>query len=165
MDDILLTGSNPSHLQTLIHHMHSAFAMKELGDISYFLGISIQSLGDSYFLSQQKYASDILVKAGMTSCKSCSIPSSMKPPLNPVTSLPFAQPRLYRSLVGALQYLTITRPNLSLAVNQACQYMHAPTNGHFALVKRILRFVKGSLSHGLIFTPSTFDVHGYSNSN
>lgn len=122
-------------------------------------------LGILILLSQQKYASDILVKAGMTSCKSCPTPSSMKHPLNPVASLPFAQPQLYRSLVRALQYLTIARPNLSLAVNQACQYMHAPTNDHFALVKRILRFVKGSLSYGLIFHPSSFTLQAFSDSN
>ncbi|XP_028103199.1 uncharacterized protein LOC114302382 [Camellia sinensis] len=165
VDDILLTGNNPSHLQALIHQMHSTFAMKELGDLSYFLGISIQAVGDSYFLSQSKYASDILLKAGMTSCKPCPTPMSMKLVDTPAANLLFHQPQLYRSLVGVLQYLTLTRPDLSFAVNQACQYMHAPTNAHFALLKRILRFVQSSLSHGLTFRPSSFELQAFSDSN
>lgn len=62
---------------------------------------------------------------------------------------------LYRSIVGSLQYLTITKPKLSHAVNYVCQFMHAPTQGYFAAVKRILRYVKGSLHQGLHFTPSS----------
>ncbi|XP_028062619.1 uncharacterized protein LOC114265948 [Camellia sinensis] len=119
VDDILVTGNSSSHIQSLVAQMHTAFAMKELGDISYFLGISIQAYGNTYFLSQHKYAFDILIKAGMTTCKPFNSPMSVKPSLGPDSALPFNQPELYRSVVGALQYLTITRPDLSFYVNQA----------------------------------------------
>lgn len=55
----------------------------------------------------------------------------------------------YRSIVGALQYLTITRPDLSFAVNTVAQFMHNPMIGHYKLVKRILRYVNGTLNLGL----------------
>ncbi|XP_028108000.1 uncharacterized protein LOC114306874 [Camellia sinensis] len=165
VDDILVTGNSSSHIQSLLAQMHTAFAMKELGDISYFLGISIQAYGDSYFLSQHKYASDILIKAGMTTCKPYNSPMSIKPSLGPDSALPFNQPELYRSVVGALQYLTITRPDLSFSGNQACKHMHAPTNAHFAAVKRLLRFVKGTLAHGRTFSPSSFELQAFSDSN
>ncbi|XP_028057635.1 uncharacterized protein LOC114261559 [Camellia sinensis] len=173
VDDILVTGSNSSHIDSLIAHMHIVFAMKELGNISYFLGVSNKACGDSYFLSQHKYASDILLKAGMANYKPCSFPISVKPSLSlslslslsPDSHLPFGQPELYRSIVGALQYLTITRPDLSLSINQACQHMHTPTVGHFASVKRLLRFVQGTLTHGLTFSPSSFDLQAFSDSN
>ncbi|XP_042974809.1 uncharacterized mitochondrial protein AtMg00810-like [Carya illinoinensis] len=61
----------------------------------------------------------------------------------------FSDPTLFRSLAGALQYLTITRPDLSFNVNSICQYMHAPTEDHFRALKRILRYVKGTVHHGL----------------
>ena len=77
----------------------------------------------------------------------------------------FFQSKLYRCLVGALQYLTITRPDLSLAVNYACQKMQAPTVGHFAALKRILRYLKGTLSHGLTFSPSSLQLQAYSDSD
>ncbi|XP_028072319.1 uncharacterized protein LOC114274560 [Camellia sinensis] len=145
--------------------MHTAFAMKELGNISYFLGVSIKDYGDSYFLSQHKYASEILLKAGMANCKPCNSPSSVKPSLSSDSHIPFSQPKLYRSIVGSLQYLMITRPDLSLSVNQACQHMHAPTVGHFASIKRLLRFIQGTLTHGLTFNPSSFDLQAFSDFN
>ncbi|GKD54334.1 putative zinc finger, CCHC-type containing protein, partial [Tanacetum coccineum] len=64
------------------------------------------------------------------------------------------RPYLYRLLVGALQYLTITRPDLSYAVNQVSEFRHPPTQDHFQAVKRILRYVKGTLSYGLSFDHS-----------
>ncbi|KAF5444723.1 hypothetical protein F2P56_033831, partial [Juglans regia] len=67
----------------------------------------------------------------------------------------FADVTLYRSLVGALQYLTITRPDLAYSVNSVSQYLHAPTDAHFQAVKRILRYVKGTLHFGLSFTASS----------
>ncbi|GJX03534.1 uncharacterized mitochondrial protein-like protein, partial [Tanacetum coccineum] len=78
----------------------------------------------------------------------------------------FANPTLYRSLVGALQYLTITRPDLSYAVNQASQFLHAPTDAHFQSVKRILRYVKGTITYGLIFRrPHSNSILGYSDAD
>ncbi|XP_028099679.1 uncharacterized protein LOC114299191 [Camellia sinensis] len=77
----------------------------------------------------------------------------------------FSNPALYRSLVGALQYLIITRPDISLAVNHSCQHMHSLTVGHFAVVKQLLRFVKGTIGHSLTYFPSSFDIHAFSDSN
>ncbi|XP_028125088.1 uncharacterized protein LOC114322022 [Camellia sinensis] len=165
VNDILLIISNQSYLASLSTPMHNAFSMKELGDISYFLGISVQSSAQGFFLSQQKYALELLLKDGMTTCKPYATPTSAKPSLTNVDSLPFSQPFLYRSLVGALQYLTITRPELSYVVNQACQHMNAPTVAHFSAVKRILQYIKGSISHGLLFTPGSFHLIAYSDSN
>lgn len=71
-------------------------------------------------------------------------------------STPFTNPALFRSIVGALQYLTITRPDIAFSVNQACQHMHSPSVGAFAGVKRLLRFIKGIIDHGLVFQPSSF---------
>lgn len=102
MDDILITGNSPSLITQLVHHMQRAFSMKDLGSVSYFLGISIQSKGDGYLLSQSKYASDILGIAGMLNCKSCASPISVKLSVSSSDSLPFSQPALYRSIVGAL---------------------------------------------------------------
>ncbi|KAF5472864.1 hypothetical protein F2P56_009535 [Juglans regia] len=67
---------------------------------------------------------------------------------------PFLNRTLYRSFVGALQYLTITRPDIAHAVNSVSQFLHAPTTDHFLVVKRILHYVKGTLHFSLIFRSS-----------
>ena len=59
----------------------------------------------------------------------------------------------YRSIVGALQYLTITRPDLSYVVSQVCQFMHSPKTTHWAAIKRILRYLKATFNHGLLYKP------------
>ncbi|XP_058219670.1 uncharacterized mitochondrial protein AtMg00810-like [Rhododendron vialii] len=160
-----LTGNSPTHLQHLISQMHYAFSMKELGSLSYFLGIAVQSCAKGLFLSQSKYAREILHKAGLADCKPCISPSVIKPTSSSVSSAPFAFLVLFRSIVGALQYLTITRPDLAFAVNQAYQHMHFPTVGDFAAVKRLLRYLKGTIDHGLIYQPSSFELHAFSDSD
>ncbi|XP_028071618.1 uncharacterized protein LOC114273984 [Camellia sinensis] len=165
VDDILITSSDIKHIQTLVTQIHQLFSMKELRSISYFLGISVESTVSGFVLSQPTYAQDILHKARMLDCKPCYSPIAVKPTVTPTCDHSFANPTLYRSVVGALQYLTITRPDLSFGVNQLCQHMQDPTNAHFFAVKRVLRFVKGTLHHGLTYIPSSFDLHAYSDSN
>lgn len=82
------------------------------------------------------------------------------------TSLSNDEQFLYRSIVGGLQYLTITRPDLSFAINRVWQYIQAPTDAHWAAVKRILRFVKGTADQGLKFQTSTTDtLHAFSDAD
>ncbi|XP_043700131.1 uncharacterized mitochondrial protein AtMg00810-like [Telopea speciosissima] len=64
----------------------------------------------------------------------------------------------YRSVVGALHYVTLTRPDVAFSVNKVCHYMHAPTEGHWALVKRILRYLKATRTHGLLIEQSTDNI-------
>ncbi|XP_058209850.1 uncharacterized mitochondrial protein AtMg00810-like [Rhododendron vialii] len=116
--------------------------------------------------SLDRYAKEILHKAGLSECKPCSSPSMVKASVLPSdSSAPFAFPALFRSIVGALQYLTITRPGIAFSVNQACQHMHAPTVANFAAVKRLLRYLKGTLEHGLVYQPSFFALNAYSDSD
>ncbi|XP_028053049.1 uncharacterized protein LOC114257489 [Camellia sinensis] len=164
--DILLTGSDPLYIAYLIQQIHATFSMKELGFVNYFLGISVTKTFVGYVLSQQKYASKILAKAGMNDCKSYSSPMAIKvSTLSFDADLPLSQPSIYRSLVGALQYLTITRPNLASVVNHVCQFMQALLNSHFASVKRLLRYIKGILGRGLHFSSGSLILNAYSDSD
>lgn len=102
-------------------------------------------------LSQTKYARDIQTKANMQDCKPCITPSGTNTELFPKDSEPFDQPSLYRSLIGGLQYLTLTRPDLFYSVNKLSQFLQAPTQSHWKACKRILRYIKGTLDHGFFF--------------
>ncbi|XP_019155769.1 PREDICTED: uncharacterized protein LOC109152517 [Ipomoea nil] len=108
---------------------------------------------------------DLLGRSGMVDCKPITTPATVTKPVTPSEEL-FENPTQYRRIVGALQYLTITRPDLAYVVNRLCQFMHSSTVDHWALVKRVIRYIKGTLDYGLRLTssPST-SIHAFSDSD
>ena len=130
VDDIINTGNSSSFVSTIIKLLGKDFDLKDLGLLHYFLGLQIDYTSIGLFVHQTKYAFDLLQKFGMTDCKPCKTPCSPNHHLLPNDSPLLSNAKSYRSLVGALQYLTFTRPNLSFAVQQACQYMSNPTYNH-----------------------------------
>ena len=102
-------------------------------------------------LTQRKYALDLLHRVSMENCKPTPTPLHATDRLARETGTPLGteDSTRYRSIVGGLQYLTLTRPDLSFAVNKVCQYLSQPTDVHWEAVKRILRYIKGTLSMGL----------------
>ncbi|XP_022874276.1 uncharacterized protein LOC111393111 [Olea europaea var. sylvestris] len=155
VDDIVLTGNNASLLNGFIRQLHSEFATKDLGSLSYFLGLEVTSSSIGLFLSQTKYTRDILARAQLLDCKPMTTPMAFAQRLSS-NGPPFVDVIFFCSLVGALQYLTITRPDFVYLVNSVSQYLHAPTNDHFQAVKHILQYVKGTLHFSLMFTASSF---------
>ncbi|XP_022871003.1 uncharacterized protein LOC111390228 [Olea europaea var. sylvestris] len=154
VDDIIITGNNSSLLARFTRTLNSEFVTKDLGSLSYFLSLEATPTSDGLFISQLKYVRDILTRAQLLDSKLVHTPMIVSQHLSADGSL-FSNPTLYRSLVGALQHLTITRPDIAHAVNSVSQFLHAPTNDHFLAVKRILRYVKGTIHYGLHFRPST----------
>jgi len=98
---------------------------------------------------------EILDRAGMAECKLCSTPVDTNPKVVAANGAPVSDPTDFRSLAGALQYLTFTRPDISYAVQQVCLHMHDPREPHLASLKRILRYVRGTLHLGLLLRPSS----------
>jgi len=165
IDDILLTGSNSTMLHRLIQLLSSEFKLRDLSNVYYFLSIEVQSIAMSLILRQHKYIFDILAQAGMTSYKPVDTPIST----SKVTIMPdplFSNPTQFHQIVGALQYLTFTRPDIYFAINKVCQFMHAPTDSHWGAVKCILRYLQGTTTYGLHITRgSSFDLHGFTNTD
>ena len=91
----------------------------------------------------------------MTDCKPCSTPVDTQAKLSADLGDPVADPTAYRSLAGALQYLTFTRPDLTYAVQQVCLHMHDPRESHLAALKRLLRYVRGTVDLGLVLHRSS----------
>ncbi|XP_074293345.1 uncharacterized protein LOC141620346 [Silene latifolia] len=118
VDDIVLTASIPTLLRSIISRLSNEFAMKDLGALHHFLGINVTRSRNDLFLSQTQYAKEIITRAKMGSCKPCSTPVEPGAKLSTATGPKFEDPVLYRSLAGALQYLTITRPDITYAVQQ-----------------------------------------------
>ncbi|XP_071695355.1 uncharacterized mitochondrial protein AtMg00810-like [Rutidosis leptorrhynchoides] len=139
--------------------------MTDLGPLNYFLGISVTSTSSGMFLSQRTYAADIRERADMTGCQPSRTPVDTGSKLS-ATGPPVANPTLYRSLAGALQYLTFMRPDISYAVQQICLFMHDPREQHYSALKRILRYIQGTLDHGLqLYVSSTTSLTAYSDAD
>jgi hypothetical protein len=138
VDDIILTASTTTLLHNIIHQLHFEFAITDLDHLQHFLGISVQRTHDGLFLSQHQYAYELLDLAHMSHCNPCLTldDTKFKPSLS--DDNPLANPTEYRSITGALQYLTLIRPDIFFAVKQACLFMHSPTDRHLHLVKQIL---------------------------
>jgi hypothetical protein len=157
VDDIVLTASSTHLLRKVILALQREFAMKDLGALHHFLGMQVQRTSDGMVLSQRQYMLDILDRAGMAECKPCTTPVDTSPKIYADSGAPVTDPSDYRSLAGALQYLTFTRLDIAYAVQQVCLHMHDPREPHLAALKRILRYVRGTLHLGLHLRPSTQD--------
>nr|XP_034924377.1 uncharacterized mitochondrial protein AtMg00810-like [Populus alba] len=165
VDDMLLTGSTPSLVSNFIMVLSSEFAMKDLGPIHHFLGMEITPTTSGLHLSQSHYALTILERSNMVDCKPMSTPLEAKTKISSNNTL-MEDPSYYRGIVGALQYLTLTRPDLSFSVNYVSQFMHAPTMTHLKMVRRILRYVKGTIEMGLHFSSHiTLDLFAFSDAD
>jgi hypothetical protein len=147
VDDMIITG-----IQELKQFLSQHFEMKDLGPLSYFIGLEISSSSDGYYLTQAKYISDLLSRANLTDSKIVDILIELNTRLPPDDCEPLRDFTLYRHLVGSLIYLTVTWPDISYDVHQVSQFMVAPRFIHFSAVLRILRYLKGTLFHGLYFS-------------
>jgi hypothetical protein len=140
VDDIVVVSSSSQAVTTLLQDLGNEFALKDLGALRYFLGIEVSQLKDGILLSQEKYTQEIIHKLGMQKCKPSSTPLYTSEKLSVREGEPLSQEEAtkYRSAVGALQYVTLTRPDVAFSVNKVCQFLHTPTSAHLTAVKRIL---------------------------
>ncbi|XP_060674740.1 retrovirus-related Pol polyprotein from transposon RE1 isoform X2 [Ziziphus jujuba] len=149
VDDIIITGNNAIFVNQLIGDLNQQFSLKDLGDLHFFLGIEVHRSEGVMHLTQSKYIRDLLQKSKMDGAKEVSSPMLTGRHLSLYDGDMFDNPELYRSTVGALQYLTITRPEISFSVNKLSQFLHAPTTDHWETCKRLLRYLKGTIQYGL----------------
>jgi hypothetical protein len=123
VDDIVLTASTANLLHRMIVALQREFAMKDLGPLHHFLGITGERRPQGLFLHQCQYAIDILERAGMSDCKPCSTPVDTQAKLSEDDEPPVTDATSYRSLTGALHYLIFSRPDITYTVQQVCLHM------------------------------------------
>ena len=152
VDDILITGDDPALVHQLIKDLHFEFALKSLGSVNYFLGFEVFRNSTGIYLHQRKYVLDLLQSTHMLDSKPQDTPMCPSVKLSLDSGVPLEDPTPYRRIVGALQYLTMTRPDISFAVNKLSQYLKSPTTQHWSACKRVLRYLAGTSSLGLCFT-------------
>ena len=135
VDDLIFTGNNPKLISEFREAMISQFEMTDLGLMSYFLGIEVHQLDDGIFISQRKYASDILKKFKMDVTKPMITPIEEKLKLTKDGTGDFVDATYFRRLVGSLRYLTSTRPDITYGVGLISRFMES----HASLTCKLLR--------------------------
>ncbi|XP_062088777.1 secreted RxLR effector protein 161-like [Humulus lupulus] len=135
----------------LVFNLNKLFALKDLGNIDYFLGVQLHQLDQGLHLCQTKYILDLLTYAKMEFANSLPTRMASGEKLYLQDGDPMEDPLLYRSVVGALQYVTVTRPEIPYVVNRVSQFMQTPLDTHWKVVKKVLRYLKGTLDYGLTF--------------
>lgn len=124
VDDIIVASSSSQTTDQLLQQIHKEFAIKDLGNLHHFLQRAI--------LTQRKYIGDLLQRANMENCKNMSTPMADIDRLSKTKGaiLTIEETTQYKSIIGALQYLTLTRPDKLYSVNKVCQFLQSPTNKH-----------------------------------
>ncbi|KAE8667725.1 hypothetical protein F3Y22_tig00112383pilonHSYRG00494 [Hibiscus syriacus] len=154
VDDIIVIGGKNEDVEQVVKMLGEKFSLKDLGTLNFFLGIEVKCVDGALFLSQKKYIMELLEKSRMIEATATHTPmvTSVKLSSNNAGSL-LENAREYRSLVGSLLYACHTRPDIAYCVNKLAQFMHAPCEQHLVAVKRVLRYLRGTL--GLVFFPKT----------
>lgn len=166
VDDIVLTRTSAHDIGEVVRQLHSKFALKDMGHLSFFLGVDVKRTTQGLLLSQKKYIMELLQKAGMVEAAMTPTPMLNTPKLTVSDNSPlFFDIHLYRSVVGMLQYVCVTRPDISFCVNKLSQFMNSPSDNHWRAVKRVLRYLAGTLDHGLYFSKGQPDLVCYSDAD
>ncbi|KAL4309595.1 hypothetical protein GQ457_01G033490 [Hibiscus cannabinus] len=166
VDDLLVMGSNDKAVSEFKLSMQKEFEMSDLGLMSYFLGMEINQSKAGIFISQNKYALDVLKKFKLESCKGVDspLPSNLKLSKNDGEKL--YDPSIFRSIVGSLLYMTATRPDLMFPATLLSRFLSSPTDVHLGVAKRVLRYVKSTLGEGLNYLKmDNVVLTGYSDSD
>lgn len=154
VDDIIVASNDSNSIANLKCFIDSQFKLKDLGQLKYFLGLEVARSKKGISVSQRHYALQLLSEAGFMGCKPETTPMEANIKLTQ-DGEPLKDPELYRRLIGKLLYLTITRLDLSYAVNRLSQYLANPRTAHLQAVHCVLQYIKGTVGQGLCFSSSS----------
>ncbi|GJV04276.1 retrovirus-related pol polyprotein from transposon TNT 1-94 [Tanacetum coccineum] len=149
VDDIIFAASTPELCDLFAKIMCSKFKMSMMGKISFFLGLQISQSPRGIFINQSKYALESLKKYGFESCDPVDTPMVEKSKLDEDKEGKAVDPSHYRGMIGTLLYLTASRPDLQFVICMCARYQARPTKKHLNAVKRIFRYLKGTVHRGL----------------
>ncbi|KAF2320610.1 hypothetical protein GH714_029009 [Hevea brasiliensis] len=151
VDDMIITGDNEVEISMLKNELSVHFEMKNLGEVGCFLGLEVEKSDQGYFVSQKRYAEELLQRFGMGKSKEKATPMEPHLKLMKNEGQELKDAGKLKQLVGSLIYLTTIRPEIAYSVGVISQFMQNPRTSHLDAAKRILRYVKGTTNYGLLY--------------
>ena len=152
--DMIITGNNSEYIPFLKAHLNEQFLMSDLGPLNYIIGIEVSSTSDAFFL-QEKYIHDLHVHAALSDERTIEIPIELNVHFRASSGELLSDATRYRHLCGSLVYLVVTRPDIYYLVHIMSQFVSAPTLVHYSHPLRVLRYLRGTISHRLFFPSSS----------
>jgi hypothetical protein len=167
VDDLVITGTKVAEVAAFKEEMKATFQMSDLGPLSFYLGIEVHQDDSGITLRQTAYAKRVVELAGLTDCNPALTSMEERLKLSRDSRAEEVDATQYRRLVGSLRYLAHTRPDLAFSIGYVSRFMQRPTTEHQQAVKRIIRYVAGTLDHGLYYPrcPGVAHFVGYSDSD
>ena len=164
MDDIIFGSTNKQMCADFEKLMKDRFQMSAMGELTFFLGLQVKQTSSGIFISQDKYAVEILKKYGHWEGKSASTPVDTLHPIKSVNEGEEVDVHMYRSMIGSLMYLTASRPDIMFAVCMCARFQVTPRVTHLNAVKRIFKYLKGTIQRDFIFLlgPCSLNIFNYS---
>ncbi|KAM1738452.1 hypothetical protein ACFX11_014268 [Malus domestica] len=166
VDDLIFIRNNPNMFEEFKRVMTKEFKMTDIRLMAYYLGIEVKQNEESIFISQENYTKEILKKFKLGHCKLISTLVECGVKLTKHDKGESVDPTFFKSLVGILRYLTCTRLDILCVIGLVSHYMENPTTTHLKMVKRNLRYLKGTINFGLFYSSySNYKLIGYSDSD
>ena len=150
VDDILIIGSNTVETYHVKRPLHTLFGIKDLGNLHYFLGLEVSYVDEGIILSQRKFTTDLLKDSGLNCSRHASTPLPLNCKLDPNQGDLLLDPTYYRAMVGKINFLTHTRPDLSFTAQTLSQFMQKPRTSHLQALQHTLRYIQGTIGQGII---------------
>ncbi|KAL0554294.1 hypothetical protein IC582_008212 [Cucumis melo] len=162
VDDIIYTSSSKSLVAEFKSYMKNKFEMTDLDLLHFILGLEVCQTDGGIFISQKKYAKDLLKKFGMINCKPATTLMNVNEKLQQNDGAEMADVQRFKSLVGGLIYLTHTLPDISYFIGVIFRFMQCPSRDHFGAAKRVMRYIAGTIEYGIwYFKVSDFKLCGF----
>jgi hypothetical protein len=167
VDDLVISGTKDAEVAAFKEEMKASFQMSDLGLLSFYLGIEVHRGDSRITLRQTAYAKRIVELVGLTDCNPALTPMEERLKLSRDSMIEEVDATQYQRLVESLRYLAHTRSDLAFSVGYVSRFMQRPTTEHQQAVKRIIRYVAGTLDHGLYYPRCPREAHlvGYSDSD
>jgi hypothetical protein len=166
MDDIIFAGSSHVLVSSFQGMMEKEFQLSMMGELTFFLGIQVKQTKQGTFIHQVKYTMDLMKKFNMAELKPVSMPMSTATSLDPDENDKGTDQREYRSMIGSLPYLMVTRSDIQFVVCLCARFQASPCSSHWTVVQRIFRYFKHTLDFGIWYSASSslglvgyFDAH------